>query len=219
MKYSKIIMPILVMAAFIYFHNSIQFNLFSLGLSWTLSAIIPYILELIAAILLGLQFSQLLRDRSRTVQRMTLMSSVFVAGGIAFLFNPVYEGDFSNTYQEVVANVNGDPAIEKGLTMLALPGCPYCYERIGTLNFLRDRNPDLLISVILVQEDSMTMENYKSRLLQNIEVRYTEHGSFLAKIVGGSFPAFFYRDEQGQTRFWRQAGLGTTALDWIEKRY
>lgn len=219
MKYLKILGPIVIFVAFVLLHKSIENNVFSMGFSWTLSAIIPYILQFIAGLLIALQFSQLLRAKSRLIQRLVGVLALLATCGIAFAINPIYEGDFANTKSDVVVNVNGETIVKEGLTMVALPGCPYCYGRIGTLNFLKDRNPDLNIEVMLVKEDSLTIANYTKRLLPSIKITATEHGLAVSQVIKGSYPAFLFRTKEGVVKYWKQQDFGTGAQDWIEDNH
>ena len=220
MKISKIIIPFLLLTSFVLMHNSLHKNAFDLGMSWTFSKAFPYILIFITAVLVSFQISRQLKNKGRVLSKTVGVVSFIIFCGVAFALNPIYEGDFNGSFEEVFISTEdiNENIIEDGLTMIALPGCPFCYQRTGTLNLLKQRNKKLKIQVLFVSEDSMTIESYKANLLPEIEVNVSSKGKLLSETVGGSFPAFLYKDSEKFIRFWKQINFGTQALDWLEAR-
>lgn len=212
----KLIIPILLLAAFIVFHKSIQFNVLELGASWTFSAMSPYILQFIVAVLLAIQIGLLFKTKGRLISRLIFLVGVLVFSGIAFAFNPIYEGEYSNTYDKLSLMSNQEPIFKEGLTMVAMPGCPHCYSRIGTLNKLKQRAPLLDIHIQFIVVDSLAIEDYQDQLIEGISVGVSRNPKFVAEIVNGRFPAFIHQPKEGKTYYWKQKNFGNPALDWLE---
>ncbi len=217
MNLKKLIPSLLLFIAFIAFHNSFENNLFELGLSWTMSGIAPYFLQFISAVLFGIQFNLFGPLESIKRRRIISVSSVIVLCGIAFAVHPIYEGDFDNTFDEIhLASKTGE--VPEGLTMIALPGCPFCKSRVKTLNQLYARNPRKEIQVILASSDADMLSYYKKNLSAGIQALNAKNPQFYAELAQGRFPCFIYNDGTGDIRRWAQNGFGSSALDWIEKR-
>jgi thiol-disulfide isomerase/thioredoxin len=215
----KFIIAILLFIAFVLLHDSVEKNSLQIGLSWTLSTLVPYILVLIASFLVGYQLTSLFKDRSRSLSRFIFLFTFLAFFGIAFWAHPIYEDDFSNNMNQVVLDSNEGPVFDEGLTMVALPGCPFCFARIPLLNELKTRNPQLNITVLLVKESEETAEIYNKELVGTINVEVTKFGSLIAQNTKGRFPAFFYRTEKDEIMYWDQRDFGNLAFDWIEGRY
>jgi len=215
----KLIGSILIFTTFVLMHKSLERNSFDVGMSWTLSAFVPYILQFIAAFLVAFQVVTLVRNKGHLFKRLFFLVSLIAFCGVAFWAHPIFEGDFSNDKQEVVIKTNDGNVFNEGLTMAALPGCRFCFGRIPLLNELKSRNPKLNISVLIVSESQETFEVYNSELVGTINVSYSPHGNLIAQTTKGRFPAFFYANNKGELFYWDQKGFGTLALDWIEGRY
>ena len=217
MKAIKIlIIPVILLAAFIVFHRSIQHNVLELGASWTFSSLSPYILQFVTAILLAAQISLLFKSKGRLISRLIFFLGILAFNGIAFAFNPVYEGDYSNTYKELSLMSNQEPIFKEGLTMVAMPGCPHCYSRIGTLNKLNERKPELDLHVLFIKNDSLAIEDYQEQLAADISVGAARNPKFVVEVVRGKFPAFLHQSNDAKTLYWEQKNFGNPALDWLE---
>lgn len=215
----KLIGAIILFAAFVLLHETIEENGLQLGLSWTFSALVPYILVAIAAFLVGYQLSLFFKGKSRPVSRFVFLLSFFASCGIAFWVHPIYEDDFSNNVQHITLKSNDGDIFDHGLTMVALPGCPYCFGRIPLLNKLKSRNPELSLTVLMVKESEETFEVYNRELVGTINVSISKYGNLIAQTTKGRFPAFFFRTENDEIMYWDQRDFGNLALDWIEGRY
>ena len=161
----KLIGSILIFTTFVLMHKSLEINSFDVGMSWTLSAFVPYILQFIAAFLVAFQVVTLVRNKGHLFKRLFFLVSLIAFCGVAFWAHPIFEGDFSNDKQEVVIKTNDGNVFNEGLTMAALPGCRFCFGRIPLLNELKSRNPKLNISVLIVSESQETFEVYNSELV------------------------------------------------------
>lgn len=216
MNIKRLIIAVILFAGFVTLHKAIQNNVLDLGASWTFSSITPYVLEFVTAILLAYQVALILNKKNKLLRRIVLVGGVILLSGVAFALNPIFEGDFSNSYEKVEFSNSDEKVLDEGLTMLALPGCPYCIGRIPLLNRLKTREKKLPIQVVIIKEDSLTKAYYTEELNDDISVRFTSHVDELAKAAKGRFPSFFYTDKNGEVRVWTRTGLGTRAFDWLE---
>ena len=217
MKLRKLIIPFTLYVLFVLFHKSITINTLNLGSSWTFSFTAPYILSLIAIFLFAYQFNSVFKQKLNSFSKIISIVSFFVLGGIAFAVNPIYEGDFSNTYDEIVITGTKE-VVPEGLTMLALPGCPHCYGRIGTLNRLLKRNPGLKIQIIFQANAESVIAEYESKLLSNISVLVYENDKMLNQLGIRKYPAFLYNNNEGLLHKWKNDDFGNPALDFIEAK-
>lgn len=209
----------LLLVAFMLIHVRIEELSLNIGLSWTFSKLAPYLVQFVLIIMLSAMLSQLFGSNFGK-KKLILVSSVLVFSGIAFAFNPIYEGDFDNGIEELIFT-NSDDEFQEGLTMIALPGCKYCLERIETLNKLKGRSAELPIHVIVVQDDSLVLAEYAQRLAGNIQITTAQNTKQINQLIGGSYPAFVYTVKKNRPRYyyWDQIGFGTGALDWITEKY
>jgi hypothetical protein len=102
--------------------------------------------------------------------------------------------------------------------MVALPGCPYCLERIATLNVLHEELGNLPITVVMLEGDTLAMHDYVQRLKPGITVVPAQNSTILGGLVEGSYPSFFFKNEGGFAYRWNQVGFGTGALDWLAEQ-
>lgn len=208
----------LILFAFVLIHERFETVSLDVGLSWTFSKIAPYLAQFIIVVMLSASLAQLFGTNTGK-KKLILIFCILTFSGIAFAVNPIYEGDFDNTYDELFA-VHMEDEFQEGLTMIALPGCPYCYERIETLNRINKYNGEVPIFIIMLDGDSLSMAEYLGLLSDNITVIPAQNSKQLSQLVRGSFPAFIYTSKETKTLyFWNQIGFGSGALDWLSERY
>lgn len=216
MNIKRLIIAVILFVGFVILHKGIQNNALDLGFSWTLSSVSPYVLQFITAILLAYQVALILNKKNKLLRRIVLIGGVIILCGVAFAVNSIYEGDFSNDYEKVEFSNTDEKILDEGLTMIALPGCPYCIGKIPLLNKLKTREKNLPIQVVIIKEDSLTKEYYQEELNENISVQFTSHVEDLAKAAEGRFPSFFHTKKNGEVIVWTRTGFGTRAFDWLE---
>lgn len=217
MKLKKLIIPFVLYVLFVLFHKSITVNTLNIGSSWTFSFIAPYLLTLIAVFLFAFQFNTVFQQKLKAITKVISIIVFMAFGGIAFGVNPIYEGDFSNNYDELVITGTKE-VVPKGLTMLALPGCPHCFSRIGTLNRMQKRNPELKIQVIFQINAESIIAEYENKLLSDIPVLVYENDKMLNQLGISNYPAFVYSNNEGILFKWRNDDFGNPALDFIEAK-
>lgn len=207
-----------ILLTFVLIHARLESFSLEVGLSWTFSKMTPYLFQFIVVVLLSASVAQLF-GTSYGKKKLILVFGILTFSGICFVVHPIYEGDFDNTFEELFA-VHMEDEFQEGLTMIVLPGCPYCYERIETLNRLKNQNGGVPISIIMLYSDSLSMKEYSELLRDNIIVIPAQNSEQLKQLVRGSFPAFIYTSKESKTLFfWDQIGFGSGALDWLFDKY
>jgi hypothetical protein len=117
------------------FHN--------IGLSLTLNKKIPYILSLV-----GVFLSAFIISKSKRNIRILRFVIWIIPFGTYFAFNPIYEGDFSNNYS-ILDKKELPTSIASGeLVIIAISGCPFCFESIATINHKYSQKLSLCIPIV-----------------------------------------------------------------------
>lgn len=216
----NVIISVIALAVIIYFHSDITRFLVDLKLSFTFSKMLPYVLELSAIIsIIFFVNTRLLKGRPHNTKRLSAVAIFLVAGGIAFAFNPIYEGDFDNTYQEIYFSGQNEDAIHKGLNLIAQPGCPYCYMRIAELNKMKELYPFLTVNVLVTNSDTLAFQDYKE--FGHDDFTFDFFPSEVANVLQiHEFPTLFYKPSKDAKDIvkWSNNGFGSAAWDYVIKR-
>jgi hypothetical protein len=197
-------------------HQDIAHQMIESGFSWTFSYLLPYFIAVAFIIGMAISFSQFITER-RAYQRLIGVSLALVSGGVGFGLNPIYEGDFTNNMREIHLNGNSQ-LFPEGITMVALPGCKFCYGQIPTLITLKKRNPDVPITVLFLIAEPLSMEDYREQLGEGIAVITASTPSLISEIVDGKFPCYiFFSASSPNVYKWSLDGLGAFGLDHLER--
>lgn len=178
-----------------------------MGFSWTLAKVLPYLIMVI----IGIAFMVIFKKRS-IILRLLLLPIPFA---VYFIFSPIYQGDFSNSFEEV-STESSDPFADKGLSLVAIAGCPFCYEAIDQLATLSERNPDLSITFYVYTDDSTNLEWYKEKGGDWLSVKQIPlSNSRISEITKGSYPTFLFRTGS-ELKTWSNDSFGVRAKDYVE---
>lgn len=183
----------------------------NLGFSWTLSKALPYGLMLILGAVVFFTFR---RKIKRSWLKWLYSLVLLIPLAIYFAVNPIYEGDFSNESREVKAE-RSFGLEKKELTVLAIPGCPFCAESIQDLNRIATRTGVDRINFVVFTSDPEMLKPYAKLAESQIEMRIEEEFSSYATMTQGRFPTFVYSDGPS-LRIWSNDGFGVRAKDWLE---
>jgi hypothetical protein len=209
---------LILFALAIFQHYNIESLGLSIGLNHTYSKLLPYFVEFLLVCFLVFQANKsFLKNKSRGLKK-ALSVFILVAGcGIAFAFHPIYEGDFTNTYRKMIVSGRKAEVFKPGLTMVALPGCQFCLARREDLNAFKKHHPSVGVNVIVINNDTLAMEEYKETLSENIHVEVTDDLSAIEMIIKGRYPSFFFKSssETQELIHWTNNEFGVTAMDWI----
>lgn len=211
----KAILFILVNIIVIVFFKKIEKFLIDLNFSWTLSKLTPYILLVIFGVLLMMLMKKYLKMNNYLKMIMLILCGVlpFIIG---FIFNPIYEGDFSKQGITSFAATSKKDIQGVDLVVLTIPGCPFCHESTIYSNLMQTRNPKLKIRYIVCAKDSNQIQPYQDKLDKKIEVLLAEDPNQAAKTAGGSFPAFLLIKNNKAIQKWSNDQFGVRAKDMVE---
>lgn len=189
------------------------------GMSWTMSKVLPYLIMIFLGIVLWFIFKKLLK-RINKFLRWTLLLIVFLLpfGGY-FAISPIYQGDFSNNSLEVEktelnAELNG-----KKLAVITIPGCPYCLEAMDRLLKMKERVPELEVEYVVCSIDSTSVNWYKEKGGDLINVRLAENREEMSKIAEHAFPTFVLVDNDHPLKKWSNDNFGVFAMDEVELEF
>lgn len=213
----KIIIYTLIAALSIFFFKEIEWRLFNLGTSWTLSKTIPYILNIVLGVLLALTLYKSISLKKGLKITFSLLL-LLLPFGISFALHPIYQGDFSKNGKVLNQKSYNENTIKNGLMVITIPNCPYCYEAIGRLKTLAKRNPNLKIEFVVCSSDSNSLTTYKEEIDGLFKIRLAKNRNELARVAGGSFPAFVQVKNSKQIYKWSNSQFGVRALDLIEEK-
>jgi hypothetical protein len=186
------------------------------GFNWTLAKALPYgILLLVGAlasflILKKFKFKKWLR----AVLAILVLPSFFL---LYFVFYPIYQGDFSNGKRIVKGSDKYPQITEKELVVIALPNCPFCYEAMDRMFYLKKRDPKMQIEYIVCSSDSTTMKWYTEKSKGRLSVNLANDPTAFSALSNHSFPAFAIRNSDGTLSVWSNDSFGVRALDEVEE--
>ncbi|MGM0479336.1 MAG: hypothetical protein ACQERC_08935 [Bacteroidota bacterium] len=214
---ARTIVTLLVFALLIVLHGTIEKGSQTLGLSFTFSKMLPYMLQAIVLIVLLVEvYRTFLMQLPLALRRVLGLIVIAGGAGIAFAIHPIYEGDFKHEYRPVYFNGNSAQQLEDGLTMIALPGCSYCYERVEDLNRLVELYPSEEVHIQVVNNDSLALQEYRKRAHDRIQVSLARKETTLTRITGENYPSFvFIQPDTQKGMLWNNNGFGVAAMDFI----
>lgn len=197
------------------FHTNIEQFIWNAGGSWTLSKLLPYILCWIFALL---SFIFIVKSVSKKWLGIIVASIIFFGVvGVDFFLYPIYQGDFSNNGKTIQTNY---AQFENGtLTVLAIPGCPFCHNSVGMLKAIKRRTPKSKIEFLVCSSDSADLKDYSQLIEGKFDLALINDLHILDSIGVMGFPTFIYTDNQGRKQLWRNDDFGAPAKDYIEKQY
>jgi hypothetical protein len=187
------------------------------GWSHTMSKLTPYLLICILGILL-MRF--VLKSKRITKKKVKLSLAILLLiapFGAYFALNPIYQGDFSQNGKQIKVRNAKTAAMENGLLVLSIPGCPYCFESIKSLKLLKKRNPNLKIQFAVTgTEDKSYLVDYKKEANDVFEVVLYKNALTLVQETGAQFPAFVMIKNSQAIYTWTNDQFGVLAKDRLE---
>ncbi len=197
--------------------NFIEFFFLDMGLSWTWSKLIPYLLSFI----LGLVFLVLLRKRIAGYKkgfRLFFQFFIFISFFVLyFSFYPIYEGDFTNSSIKIERTEENRELVGQKLVVLTIPGCRFCYESIGRMKELKKRNSLIEIEYLVCSEDENTIHWYKEEAGKDIKVSLAMNLKAMIELAKGSFPTFVLVNGKNELKVWSNSLFGVMAIDEVEE--
>ena len=192
----------------------------NLGLSFTLSKIVPYILFVILGLISTLFFFKRMKEsRMGKVVKSLIGLVLFIFPFlIYFAIHPIYEGDFSNNSYPVESKV--DFPKNKQLTIIALANCPYCIQSIETSKVLKMKTPSIKIEYWVLSTDLKVKLKYQKLVGKTAKVKLMGRESQeLSIIAKGSYPTFVLSDQKKATKAWNNDSFGVIAMDEVRQGF
>lgn len=189
----------------------------NLGLSYTWSKALPYLLMVVIGLLIGIYLFK--RSKTKLTKLLSLVV-IAVPFGIYFIFNPIYQGDFSNNSRTVnVSELTSELEKDK-LYVISLPGCRFCKESIARLKEVKENNKNLNVEYVVTSSDSETLDFYQKEINDNFALRLAENPEAMVKLAQGSFPTFVIFDKTNNSyKVWDNSTFGVLALDEVVKKF
>lgn len=188
--------------------------LLNLGLSFTLSKLLSYLVFVIIGVVLSSLFFK--KSRIGGISKILRLIISLVLFTIPFLvyfaIHPIYEGDFSNNSYSINSAV--DFPKKKQLTIIALANCPYCIQSIETSKLLKKKNPSISIEYWVLSTDLKDKAKYQKLLKGIAKVKLKgKNADELAVMAKGSYPTFVISDKHKAIKAWNNDSFGVRAMD------
>ena len=202
--------------------NTLEIFLSSLGLSWTLSKLLPYILFLI----IGFPFSFIFYKKFKLLKPLKIIISVaiFVLPFLLyFVYSPIYQGDFSNSGY-TVSSENRFPD-KKKLTIYVLSNCPYCIQATTTLKNMLFNNKRIQLEIKVIGNHIDDKIKYQRLINQMGDVSLYKNGDSLVrepiqamlKLTKGEFPTYVLSESGHAVKAWHNDSFGVRAMDEVDQ--
>ncbi len=195
--------------------NNIEISFLELGLTWFLSKLLPYLLALLFGAFLFILLRRLLKGNR--LQHWLSIPFIVLPFLIYFTFYPIYEGDFSNSFQR---SKNKDILPSGGnrkLVVITIPNCPYCFESIQKLKIIHRRNPSLEIQFLVCTDNENDLLKSKTEAENSFKVEKQSAGKKLAILANYKFPTFLLFDKNQDIKIWNNDNFGVLAIDEVEQ--
>ena len=202
--------------------NTLEIFLSSLGLSWTLSKLLPYILFLI----IGFPFSFIFYKKFKLLKPLKIIISlaIFVLPFLLyFVYSPIYQGDFSNSGY-TVSSENRFPD-KKKLTIYVLSNCPYCIQATTTLKNMLFNNKRIQLEIKVIGNHIDDKIKYQRLINQMGDVSLYKKGDSLVrepikamlKLTKGEFPTYVLSESGHAVKAWHNDRFGVRAMDEVDQ--
>jgi glutaredoxin len=187
------------------------------GWSHTMSKLTPYLLLVILGILLMRFILKSSRIKNKIAKISVAVLLLLAPFGVYFAVNPIYQGDFSQNGKDLKIRNAKTTSIDNGLLVLTIPGCPYCFESVQSLKYLKSRNPELKIQFAVTgTDDKSYLEGYKKEVNGSFDVVLYEKARTLVSETGGQFPTFVMIKNGKAIYSWTNDEFGVRAKDKLE---
>ncbi len=196
----------------------IERTLIEYGMSWTLSKLLPYLTLLLLGFLMARWFKRWIIFKLPYVRRIVFFGVLLLPLIAGFIVNPIYEGDFSQNGMEITDGTKLSDFRNSHLTVIAIPGCPYCMESIEKLKVLKERNPKMKLKFVVCTKTESIAE-YKDQAGVAAKVMKANNPETLSAIAGGTFPTFVLVKDGKPVYKWSNDQFGVRALDRLENEF
>ncbi len=136
---------------------------------------------------------------------------------IYFSIYPIYNGDFVNQHF-APEQLSAFPK-KTTLTVIVLPGCPYCHESINFMNQLIKREPKLNIRYMVIAETDSPLLPFRQQLSKQISVLKSAKPKDWIVMARGGFPCMILSENRKIIYAWENDGFGVRAIDDVLNRF
>jgi hypothetical protein len=201
--------------------NSIEIFFSSLGLTWTMSKLLPYILFL----LIGISFSIIFYRKFKLLKplKITISLAILVFPFLLyFVYSPIYQGDFSNVGY-TMSSENRFPD-KKQFTVYVLPNCKFCVSSTAIIKEMVRKNKGINV-VIRVMGHTVKDSLKYVKLMDNLVpvTMNSSHNSLervqlkeVISITQGEFPTFVLSKSGKAIKAWHNDRFGVRAMDEVD---
>ena len=182
----------------------------NLGLSFTLSKFIPYLLT----ILIGIVCAKLLSKHisaSKIIRNIFITLITILPFGIYFSIYPIFEGDINS--EGVIIRKNLDLPKNKDLLIIALADCPYCIQSQKTIKIIHQKNKKIKAEYLIVNGTKLDSIRYARMLLGFASCRTVKNSVPLIQTIQGRFPSYILVRKGKLNKVWTNNTFGVRAWD------
>jgi hypothetical protein len=198
-------------------YSALRGVLLQMGLSWTISEWAYYIALLTVGVLWALLLPRVIKSLvgwKRLIIQVVLAVAPFAIG---FAQHPIYEDMVWDLSHDMSAVQPMPDYADANLVVIAIADCPYCKRAVSEMKALRERNPNMVMRMVVCTADSTWLEPYEQEANGAFEVVMATDKDMLATHAGGHFPAYvLVRDGKPVCR-WSNNEWGPLAKDVVEK--
>lgn len=105
---------------------------------------------------------------------------------------------------------------EGELTVIAIPGCPFCMESIEVLKKMKERTNDPIIHFKVLTSDSSSLRPYLDETNGSVVIEQEPDIDSFVNLARSRFPTFIFK-KGNEIRVWNNDSFGTRAMDWVEE--
>jgi glutaredoxin len=202
--------------------NTLEIFFSSLGLSWTLSKLLPYVIF----IGLGLIAAFIFLKKSKVKKKLRWFISLIILVlpfAFYFIFSPIYQGDFSNKSFRI--STPGSFPKAKQLTVYVLSNCPYCIQATTMLKNMVFHNKRIHLEIKVIGNHINDKIKYQRLINQMGDVSLYKKGDSLVrepikamlKLTKGEFPTYVLSENGQAVKAWHNDRFGVRAMDEIDE--
>ena len=181
-----------------------------LGVSFTISKFLPYLLT----ILIGIVSSILIHKHisaSKFIRIIVIILITALPFGIYFSIYPIFEGDINS--EGVVIRKNLDLPKNKDLLIIALADCPFCIQSQKTIKIIHQKNKRIKAEYIIENGTKQDSIRYARMLNGFASCRTMKNSIPLLQSIQGSFPSFILVRKGKLNKVWSNNTFGVRAWD------
>jgi glutaredoxin len=202
--------------------NTLEIFLSSLGFSWTLSKLLPYVIFIGLGSVSAFIFLKISNIKKKLSWFISLIILV-LPFAFYFLFSPIYQGDFSNKSFRISEPSSFPKA--KQLTVYVLSNCPYCIQATTTLKNMLFNNKGIHLEIKVIGNHMNDKIKYQRLINQLGDVSLYKKSDSLVrepikamlKLTEGEFPTYVLSESGQAVKAWHNDTFGVRAMDEVDQ--